>query len=397
VLALLVATSTALVSSASASAKQFSLVIGLSSAGAGTTHGFSATITNESGGTLNSVTLAAPAGYAISSPTGGTFTGLNLAKDKSTTRPFTALVPCAAAGSSTWSATSQGYVLDAGNSSVSTTVTGNCSLKFTGQPASAQKNTTITTAPFDSSGGAVTVELDDANGASTAAADGASVVLAQSSNATALTGNSASLSSGTASFTSKDSQSSLSYTVTASVPTNSAISPSASSNVFQIWDKDIKCNANSPCNQSYQAGDLTTQPNATFPLAGGILVSYGVESSPCAADAYNHLPAVVTIDSEGHQLPSGDWVITYHVSKAFDQIQPRNGVSFYHPCLASTASFTTLDGSTSQLSSDGFYYGLMQDAPHCSAPSPCVLSKNKERSGQVVLVLQLPAGDPRTW
>jgi len=181
------------------------------------------------------------------------------------------------------------------------------------------------------------------------------------------------------------------------VPSNTAIAPSSASNVFQIWDKDLKCNANSPCNQSYQAGDLTTEPSATFAASGGILVSYDVQSSPCGPDSYNHLPNVVTIDSEGHQLPSGDWVITYHVSKAFDQKQPRNGVSFYHPCLASTLPFTTLDGSPAQLSTDGFYYGLMQDGPQCSAPSPCVLSKNKTKSGVVVLVLQLPAGDPRTW
>src|SRR5438876_1022787 len=103
--------------SAFAAVKQFSLDVGTHTAGAGTTPAYSATITNESGGTLDSVALVPPTGFNVVSPAGGTFTGLGLGNGSSATVSFTALTPCVATGSFNWSATGKGstnqaYTLD---------------------------------------------------------------------------------------------------------------------------------------------------------------------------------------------------------------------------------------------------------------------------------------------
>jgi len=404
VVALLVVASTTLATTAFAATKQFSLTLTPGSAAAGATQTYSATITNESGGTLDSVTITSPTGFT---PGSRTLTALGLGNGASTTRTFTAATPCVAGGSSyAWSATgratnNQSYALDPATSSVGGSTSGNCTLAFTGQPANAQANTIISTVAYDTSAASVAVQVNDANGAATSQSDGATVTLTQSSNTNALSGNSATLSGGAATFPAlKDSKASVGYTLTAAVSGNSSITDPLPSQSFQIWDKREKCNANSPCSNLYtpSGGDLTTEADTTFDVDAGIVISYDVQSSLCSSDSYNHLPNVVTVDSDTQgQLPSGDWLITLRVSKQFDQLQPRNGASFYHPCLATKVPFTTLDGSPAQLSTDGLYYGTMQDAPHCSAPSPCVLSKNKTKSGQVILVLQLPANDPRTW
>jgi hypothetical protein len=401
---------TAVGTSAFAATRQFSLDVGTHSAGAGTAPAYSATVTNESGGTLDSVTLVPPTGFNVVSPAGGTFTGLGLGNGSSTTLVFTAMTPCVASGSFNWSATGKGstnqtYALDtSANSNLATAVTGSCALVFTGQPTSAQKGAVITTTPYDPSAPPVTVVLDDANGAATTQSDGTSVTLSLSSNPGTISGGSAQLSGGSATFTSlKVSQASLSYSLTAGVSSNSSIS-TATSTAFQIWDQRQKCNANSPCSNLYtpSSRDLTTQADATFPSDGGILISYNVDTSPCAPDSYSHIPDGVTVDSEGGQLPSGAWLIKLSVAKFIDQQQAQNGANFYQICLVTKVSFTTLGGTPATACSGtdcpvGFYYGLVQNAPHCTDPQPnvCLLSKSKSKSGVVVLVLQLPPGDPR--
>jgi hypothetical protein len=404
-LTLLAVTIGALATSASAATKMFALSISPQSVGAGTTQAYSATITNESGSTLDSVTLAPPAGFTVLSP-GGTFGGLGLGNGSSTTVNFSARTPCVANGSSfTWSATgkaanNQPYALDTATSQLAAGVTGSCSLAIS-HVGSGERNAFLSTADYEPFGGptnpaAVTVQLRDADNALITSANGTGVKLTLSPNATALSGDSANLAGGVATFSSlKVTESGLSDTVTASIPTNSSIT-AAQSNGFQIWDKDIKCHANNPCGQPYAAGDLTTKPNATFSSDGGILVSYDVQSALCPVDSYSHLPNVVSIDSEGHQLPSGDWIITFSVSKLYDQRQSQNGASFYQICLATTVPFTTLAGSPPVVHSGDFYYGLVQNSPQCDETAPCLLSKTKTKTGVVNLVLRLDAGDPWT-
>jgi hypothetical protein len=405
-IALLVAAFTVLATSASAATKQFSLSITqLSlppSVGAGTTQTYSATITNESGGTLDSVTVAST-GFTISSPSGGTFTGLGLGNGASTTRSLTAVTPCVAGGSFSWtatgrSATNQPYSMDAATSQVSGTVTGSCRLSLS-HVGSGQKGATLSQVNYTPPGDAVKVQLLDANSALSTAANGTEVDLTLSSNASALTGNSATLSgSGEATYPSlKVSVSALSYTVTTS--TGNAAITNATSNSFQIWDQDIKCQGGSLCHQPYKAGDLTTDPSTTFGANDGILVSYDVQTAAdlalCGTDAYTHLPDVVTIDSE-NATPTGDWVITFSVSKQYDQAQAQNGASHYQLCLATTLPFTTLDGTAAAGPFGGFYYGLVQDYPQCTESAPCILSTTKSKTGVVIIVLRLDAGDPWT-
>jgi hypothetical protein len=405
-LALIVTAFTVLATGASAATKQFSLSITQSSlppsVGAGTTQTYSATITNESGGTLDSVTVAST-GFTISSPSGGTFTGLGLGSGDSTTRSLTALTPCVAAGSFSWTATgrssnNQPYTMDAATSHVSGTVTGTCSLSLS-HVGSGENGAVLSQVDYTPAGAAVKVQLLDATSALSTAANGTVVDLALSSNASALSGKSATLSgTGEATYPSlKVSVSALSYTVTTSTG-NGAIT-NATSNTFQIWDKDIKCLGGSLCHQSYKAGDLTTDPSTTFGANDGILISYDVQSPAdlalCGTDAYTHLPDVVTIDSET-ATPTGDWVITFSVSKQYDQNQAQNGASHYQLCLATTLPFTTLDGSPAAGPFGGFYYGLVQNSPQCTEPAPCILSTTKSRTGIVIIVLRLDAGDPWT-
>jgi hypothetical protein len=397
---------------ASAATKLFALNITDSTAGSGTTHSYSATITNESGGTLDSVTIAPPtgSGFTILSPSGGTFGSLDLDKGASTTRSFTAITPCVAPPKSfDWTATGKGlnnqaYVLDTVTSSRTTTVILTCSLAMS-HVGSAEKNTRISVSDYTSTGDSVTATLLDSDGHPITSASGTTVELTLETpsdpqpDQSWLQGGSANLNSdGIASFSSLSAtQPNLNYTVAASVPSNTAITD-GTSNTFQIWDKDIKCNAGSPCGpgQSYKAGDLITEPLATFATDGGILVSYDVQNALCQADTYNHLPNVVTVDTEGHQAPTGDfWTLTFTVSKHFDQLQPQNGASFYHVCLATKLPFKTLGGDDAVKSGD-FYYGLVQTSPRCDDPAPCQMSATKTKTGTVIIVLRLEPGDPWT-
>ena len=413
--------------SAFAAVKQFSLVLTPSTAGAGTVPTYSGLITNESGGTLDSVTITIPSsasapGFKILSAIGGTvsqvgdsatWTGLGLnGSGSSTTVSFTAGVTCGT-GSFSWGATgkasnNQSFVLDSGASNVATTLTGTCNLAMS-NVGNAQKSTVISTvnytSPSDPSNPApVTAQLLDAGNNLMTWVSGPSVDLTLAPNPTALQGGSANLSSGVASFTSlKVSQANLSYTLTPSLGTSVS---GAASNAFQIWDKDQKCKANQSCPATF-AVDLITTTNATFTTDTGILIGYNVQTSPCPADTYNHLgqeiggnlePAVVSVQTEGQEQPTGPWVTTFKVSKAADQDQPQNGVSNYQLCLMTKVQFTTLDGTLATpcdgtVCPEGFFYGLMQNAPHCDGDA-CILTKTKSKSGVVTIVVRLPADDP---
>jgi hypothetical protein len=411
---LLIATISLLATSASAADASFTLDVTPATVGAGTTTTFDASITNDDlVATLDSVTVTAPPGFTLVTPSDGTFTGLALAPGSNTLVQVTATAPCGPVGDAgSWSATGSGsdgvnpvlYGMNTDTSNVTAALDVACSLAIS-NVGSGQKNTTLSTANFDPSGISVTVEVRDANNALTTAADGSTVTLALSSNPTALSGKGPeNVSGGVATFASlKVSQASLAYTVTASSSNSNITSgTAATSNTFQIWDKDIKCAANTPCSGLLNQGQLKTEPSTQFASGNGILLSYGLQgqvlAEKCAPDTYNHLPSVVTIDSEG-QDPTGDWVIKFTVSAAYDKQQSNNGVSFYQLCLFTTLPFQTLNNTISPSTVIGtttYFFGLVQNKPKCSASAPCITSKTKTPAGEPVIVLRLKPKDPWT-
>jgi len=151
-------------------------------AGAGTAADYTFQVTNnDPNETLKSLTFTAPAGFVItgaSGPSGtsvsavpGSSVTLNLPNEPTGTS-FTvsvmALTPCAAASSAVWGVSgvdSRGETNEVhwSSSPLSVSVTGKCSLTFTGQPAQTAVNSDILTG-FNSTGSPLTVQLADANG-----------------------------------------------------------------------------------------------------------------------------------------------------------------------------------------------------------------------------------------
>lgn len=173
---------------AAAFATTFTANVTPGSVGAGTTTPFTIVLTNTSvSNPLNSAVIKAPSTFTLTSASLGsspgsltltpnklTLTGLNLAPNGgAVTVTVGAAAPCAAATGFLWSPTA--YVQGVGSrqlnlvdpSSVSTDVTGACSLQFVTEPNNALVNTPITGNSYDTGGPPVTVQVLDANGNAT--------------------------------------------------------------------------------------------------------------------------------------------------------------------------------------------------------------------------------------
>ena len=150
-----------------------------SGAGTGQQYAFQVT-NNDPHETLKSLTFTAPADFVITGASGPSGTSVSAVPGSSVTLKLpseptgstftvnvTALAPCVAASSEVWGVSGIDSVGETNevqwsSSPLSVSVTGECSLAFTGQPAQTAVNSDILTG-FNSTGSPLAVRLSDAN------------------------------------------------------------------------------------------------------------------------------------------------------------------------------------------------------------------------------------------
>ncbi|MFY9587269.1 MAG: carboxypeptidase-like regulatory domain-containing protein [Actinomycetota bacterium] len=253
-------------------------------------------------------------------------------------------------------------------------------LSFVTQPSDAIRNQTITTLPLDALDGTV---------------DGAAIQVLASSNtrvtlSSVPSGTSQTVRAGAdgiARFPSFSIGTPGTYTL---VATANGFDPTPASSSFRIFDAGEACSGGGTCDPStgnLNANNETAKVAGTSNGGGVVGVALNIESAPvCAGDSdteFNHGPGVL---SAFWNNIGGQVTITLTISKAWDQIQPRNGASFYQVCFTydqpGKPPFTDKFGNLVET-------GLLPDCGPSVGP-PCIASRNKNNKGNVVIVVRSP-------
>ncbi len=262
-----------------------------------------------------------------------------------------------------------------------------------GEPQDALTGATITTTDFNTPPGAsVRVEAEDSAGNRVTSFASLVTLVAYSSTVPSgetvtLSGNSAIAVSGVATFGSL----SFSHSGTFTLQAQSSEIPTAGwpvSASFTVWDK--KCEQGTPCVVS-KPKSMTAAVDTS--AAGTYLLSLNADSIDCG-DSFNHAPGTVSVDSTSAETK----VVTITIDKsAVKAAGPNNGVASYQVCHQADHTFTTKDGTPAVEGPSGTFMGLLPDCPPMptAADAPCILSKTKDRAGNIVITLLLPAGDPK--
>ena len=401
---------------------------------AGSTTTIDFALTNEANPqSLGSADLVAPSGFVIPAgqqPTvvGSTGTAsvssdgttvilrsLNLAPLAKATVAFEVTVPCAAA-SSAWSLVvkqandfsgppGNNFAIDTG-SYLTTTVSGSCSLSFSVQPKNAVVSTNISNQGFEPSeppAAAVAVEAKDGMGNP---APGVTVTLGLVGGGGAtLTGGAPTLTdaSGEATFASL----SINQTGYFQLEATAAGFPSALSSGFQITSTFAPCTSGSCSTSSSGTSDAAFATALAQQLNGDILsLGLGGFSYSCNTSAlgnYHSVSDAVGTDvwqTGGSMIdPAANGQVTIEIFKSTVKLSTNRGASGFQICYASTLRFTTRLGTQSPQfpntppGSLPLFYGLLPDCGNATtAPVPCVLSRNKDNAGDVVITF-LGTGD----
>jgi hypothetical protein len=341
---------------------------------------------------------------------------LNAPPGASVAFTFTAVAPCSG-GTYTWTATVKqannfsgppgNDLFQDGRSDLTTSVSGGgCKLMFrqetsaspltysTGQPANAQKSANITTAPGDPTGAPVKVEAEDGSGnVLTAFAgqvtlslyvdpSGGTAQFCGSSCNTANTVTAAAV-DGVATF------SQLTINVSHTGYKLQASSPSVPSsgwvvsNAFGIFD--MVCTTGQPCVVPGADEQATVDTSST----GKYFVSSGIENIDCGLPASESAPTTIVLDSTS----TADKIVTLRISKKYVQATSNNGASFYEICYKSDTPFNPKGGDPTSTADDTTGPALLPDCSKTQG-SPCVQSRTKNKSGDVLVTVILPAGDP---
>jgi hypothetical protein len=278
-------------------------------------------------------------------------------------------------------------------SSLSATVTGSCSLAFSsgGQPASTAAGQPITSG-FDSSGSPVAVEVLDGNG-HLLTSSAAAVTLAIGSNpgSGALSGTTTvDASGGVGSFPGISiNATGIGYTLVATSPEII----SATSQYFDIWGSLQSCSGAS-CTGS--SSSKTTTGTVSTSSATGQYLGLGLDGvSYACGGSYQPLSDPLSFDvlsSAGVADTGAQFDATLEIDKTVVQSHP--GASTWQICYADTVAFTAQPGTagTATVGAVTYHTGML---PDCSGtqPAPCVVARNKDNAGDVVIEF-LASGDP---
>jgi hypothetical protein len=412
--ALVAVAALAVPSGAVAATKPFSLVVSPSSVPAGTVASMSLTLTNRTsqqmlgsadvtvptGLTVQSVSIPAPAGASVSGST-IRLRNLSVPPGASATATAQVAVPCAAAGTLTWGIVAKqandfngtpgnNLTLDPSTSSVTTTVSGACSLRFAAQPQDARVDEHITAADFDPSGPPVQVEVVDGSGARVTSSTASIAMSVTGGAGTAHLAGTTPVAAvaGVASFADLSVDAAGTYRLRASSPGIA----SASSDQFVVQQVAVECFEDVDCNA--EASTQRSTVDATAFANGGIDAGFLQLS----------LDTGFRPDCAGYDEYSADWasvigpdrskLITFAIAKQVMNASPNNGASFLQMCFAAPFRFAPRPGSTLQeLDLDAVpgadtFVALL---PDCGAP-PCVSARHKDNAGRGIIEAKAPGG-----
>lgn len=305
-------------------------------------------------------------------------------------------VPCGVSGGRTWtveaiknrSFSDGGPLLPQAPSSELTTQVDRCTLAFATQPASAAVDTVITSDVADPSGTPIRVQLRDGNG-DPAALAGIEVALAITSG----TGDAGATlhgdrtdstnSNGVAAFAPTIDQAERGYRLEASA-TTSGIGDANTSSAFDISDVAVTCSG--ACSGSSQKDDTSATVSAE---SNGVLsFSLGLDDIDCDNGPnrfYKSSSEVLTFDVTSG---AGRTMVTITLAaSSVTKVAKKYEVCFSSPL----SSFTNAYGAAIVAGQAG----LLPGCPRKLAGGPCVLSKERDRTGSIVVRFSVPSGDPR--
>jgi hypothetical protein len=305
-------------------------------------------------------------------------------------------VPCGSSGSHDWAVVAiKNQTFDGGATplpqdptSQLTTQVVRCSLDFATQPASAEVDTPITSVAADPSGTAVKVRLLDGHG-DPASQSGVSVSLGIASGtgspgaSIAGTVSATTNGNGVASFAPRIDRAGHDYRLSASAA--SGISAAADSSPFDISDVAVVCSG--PCSGSSEKGDTSAVVSAD---SNGVLsFSLGLDGVECN-------------DSVNQYYVSNSKVITFDVTTAvgrttvtitLDAASVTKTAKKYEVCFRSpTSPFVNKFGASIAAGQAG----LLPACPkRLSNAPPCLVSRDRDRDGNVIVQFSVPTGDPQ--
>ena len=302
-----------------------------------------------------------------------------------------------------------------GTASYSSVCTGGASrcLVFTKEPARTQTNHDIGSAVDSTPQGTppVVVEVISATGTITTSFSGTVTVSLTGSPIppATLTGTTTvTVVNGLATFSTLTITHAGSYKLVATAkPTASTPAP-ATSTRFNIDTRLVHCTS-TPCTATgsktgNSVAETTTNNKVCNATTGGCYLDldFGIAStfkSSCGTAGVlktgKYTATVDVLDSSGvSTLQHGTtWVVTYTIAKTIVKATTP-GASKWQTCFASTLPFTALTtkpAPTVTLKTGGvtvpYYVGLLRDCSK-SVTAPCVVSRNKTRAGQEVIVFR---------
>jgi hypothetical protein len=423
-LALLAATLLVCVGAAEASAattsKPYTVNVSPASVSAGARATFTATFANPSGQQqqLGSANLTAPGAFQVVSasipgPATATVSGSTVQLRGVALQPGTSVavtvvadVPCTP-GSGSWTVIAKqandfsgspgnNLSLVAAGSSLTTTVTGGCTLRFATQPANARAGQAITGTAYTPAASPVGVEVVDGGGTRvTTSGTPVTIALGAASGVGTLSGTTTvNTAAGLATFPGLAINAPGTYALAASSPGFT----SATSVPFRIDTLAVVCLENTTCSGSLTTStttlDVTAPADSTAPDAGFLTMSFGAGVALDCAGYTEFSPDTALVALTAARTKTA----TLTISKQQMNLFPNNGASFLELCFGSPEPFTTKSGAPAIVqgsfdwdgdgTADPVYVGLL---PDCGA-APCVSKRRKTGSGSGVIDAKLPAG-----
>jgi hypothetical protein len=407
------ATAAGAAASCSSPGKCFLTTVDPQSVAAGDSQTFTFTVKNEATTqTLGSVQVTAPAGFTItnaSAPVGNAsytassalFLNLGLSPTQSATLSVQASAPCSSAASG-WSVEAKQsnqfngpnntFVLDSG-SSLGATVSGSCSLAFLTEPAGGLAGSPITSQVGQpAAANPVSVEvLGGDNKVVTSSSAVITLAIGANPGSGTLSGTTqVQASQGVASFANLViDQTGWPYTLVATSP-GITPQPSATSSFFGIYGAWLSCSGG-PCSGSSQTKTTTGTVTTSSATSGQFLgVGLGGVTFACGG-SYQPLSDPLNFDVLN---PSGTtsnalFTVTLEISKQLVQSSGHPGASSWQVCFGSNVPFPAQLGTSLGpivIGGVNYYTGLLLDCTNSTpANTPCVLSRNKDNAGNVIV------------
>jgi hypothetical protein len=386
-------------------------------AGAGTGEDYAFQVTNnDPHETLKNLTFTAPADFVITGASGPSGTSVSAVPGSSVTLNLpgeptgstftvdvTALAPCVAASSEVWGVSgidSRGEANEVhwSSSPLSVSVTGKCSLAFTGQPAQTAVNSGILTG-FNSTGSPLAVQLFDANNDPLNRADFSAsrtqvtISIETNPGGGTLAGTTTVTSSnGVADFGNlKINMAGVGYDLAANAPGFA----SATSSFFTITGQIQACGSGS-CSASQSTATTATSATTTAP---GDFVALGLGGVSLACNHYKAVSDTAdfgVFNSAGGGVAGSSASATLTLSKSAVESSPRP-LLLWQVCYGSPTPFPVIPGTsgTTVIGGTTYHTGLLL-ACILLPPGhkqPCLISQRHTATGGVQLTF-VALGDP---